>query len=188
MLLQLLIDKPQVIGTIVSRTPIWVWFMLAALLSLGLSMLRSNTIGVSRAATTPVAMAGLSLWGTISAFSHSTSFGQVMLAWAVGAALLAVAVGMSQAPRGTAYDAWQRRFHVPGSWVPLALIMGIFLVKYMVGIEVAMNPSLSHDPGYSLTCGAIYGVFSGIFAGRSIRLARLALRRSAPASTSTITA
>ena len=178
MLIQLLIDKPQTIGLILARTPVWVWFLLAGLLWLGIGMLERKTIGARRAAIMPVAMTGLSLWGTISAFSHSATYGYVLLAWAVAAVVLAAVVGMMQAPRGTSYNTHKRTFTVPGSWVPLALIMGIFLVKYVVGIELSMRPELAYDGSYSLTCGAIYGVFSGLFTGRSIRLGRLALRTS----------
>ena len=176
MLIQMLIARPQMIGTILASTPTWVWFLLAGLLWLGASMLKGATIGVRRAAIMPVVMTGLSLWGMVSAFSRSAIFGYVMLAWVVTAALLATAVGMLPAPRGASYNPQARTFTVPGSWVPLALILGIFLVKYVVGVEVAMNPALPQDSSYSLTYGVIYGAFSGIFTGRSIRLARLAWR------------
>lgn len=182
MLIQMLIDRPQMIGPILARTPTWVWFLLAGLLWLGIGMLRGKTIGVRRAAIMPVAMTGLSLWGTISAFSHSAIYGYVLLAWAVTAVVLAAAVGVMPAPQGSSYHPQDRTFTVAGSWAPLALILGIFLAKYVVGVEVAMRPDLAHDAAYSLTCGAIYGVFSGIFTGRSIRLARLALRTASPST------
>jgi hypothetical protein len=186
MLIQLLIARPQMIGPILARTPTWVWFLLAGLLWLGIGMLRGKTIGARRAAIMPVAMTGLSLWGMISAFSQSSTYGYVLLVWAVAAVVLAAAVGMMAPPRGTSYNPQDRSFTVPGTWVPLVLILGIFLVKYVVGVEVAMNPALAHDGSYSLTYGAIYGVFSGIFTGRSIRLARLALRSAAPVSAPTV--
>ncbi len=176
MLIQLLIDRPQMIGPILTQTPTWVWVLLAGLLWLGIGMLKGRTIRTSRAAIMPVVMTGLSLWGTISAFSQSALLGYVLLAWAVAAVVLAAAVGRMPAPAGTGYDAQARTFTVPGSWVPLALILGLFLVKYVVGVETSMQPALAHDGGYSLTYGAIYGVFSGIFTGRAIRLGRLARR------------
>jgi hypothetical protein len=184
MLIQMLIARPQMIGPILAGTPTWVWFLLAGLLGLGISQLKTRTMSAIRAFIMPVAMTGLSLWGTISAFSHSAIYGYVLLTWAVAAVVLAAVVGSISPPAGTGFNPQDRTFTVPGSWVPLALIMGIFLVKYMVGVEVAMNPGLAHDSTYSLTYGAIYGVFSGIFTGRSIRLARLALRSSTPGSAS----
>lgn len=176
MLIQLLIDRPQIIGPILTHTPTWVWLLLAGLLWLGIGMLKGKTISASRAAIMPVVMTGLSLWGTISAFSQSALFGYVLLAWVVAAAVLAAAVGRMPAPAGARYDPQARTLTVPGSWVPLALILGIFLVKYVVGVEGSMQPALVHDGSYSLTYGLIYGVFSGIFTGRAIRLGRLALR------------
>ncbi len=185
MLIQLLVNKPEMIGPILARTPPWVWLLLAGLLWMGIGMIKEKTIGATRAAIMPLTMTGLSLWGTISAFGQSALFGSVLLVWAVAAVVLATAVSRMPPPAGMRYDATSRRFTVPGSWVPLALILGIFLVKYVVGVEVAMQPTLAHDGTYSLACGAIYGVFSGIFTGRAIRLGRLAMR---PAQVSAPTA
>jgi uncharacterized protein YneF (UPF0154 family) len=67
-------------------------------------------------------------------------------------------------------------FTLPTSWVPLLLILGIFLTKYIVGVELAMRPALARDDQYTLVVSVIYGLFSGIFIGRAARLWRLALR------------
>jgi hypothetical protein len=181
MLIQMLIARPQMIGPVLSATPYWVWFLLAGLLALGLGLLRDGTQRALRVAAMPVAMTGLSLWGIVSAFSPSALFGYVLLVWVVAALALGVAIGRTAPPEGARFDPATRRFSVPGSWVPLVLILGIFLVKYVVGVEVAMQPALAQDGGYALGYGAIYGAFSGIFAGRSIRLGRLALGPYQPA-------
>ena len=101
MLIQLLIDKPQMIRPILAGTPAWVWVLLAGLLWQGVGLLRGNTFSARRAALLPVAMTGLSLWGTISAFSQSVMFGSVLLAWAAAAVVMAAAVGLMPAPAGT---------------------------------------------------------------------------------------
>jgi hypothetical protein len=188
MLIQMLIERPQMIGQILARTPTWVWFLLAGLLWLGAGMLKGRTMGAARVGVMPMVMTALSLWGAMSAFSQSPIYGSVMLAWVASAAVLAAAVGMLPPPRGASYDPRERTFTVPGSWVPLALIVGIFMVKYVVGVEVAMQPSLAQDGSYSLAYGAIYGAFSGIFTGRSLRLARLALRPSTSVAIPTVRA
>jgi len=61
----------------------------------------------------------------------------------------------------------------------MVLIMGIFLTKYAVGVSLVMHPELKSSANFSLAIGTLYGVFSGIFAGRAIRLIRLALRPAA---------
>jgi hypothetical protein len=95
-----------------------------------------------------------------------------MLAWAV---TLAIVAPMAPA-RGTSYDTATRSYSMPGSWIPMLLILGIFLTKYVVGVELAMAPTLARDGQYTLVVGALYGLFSGLFTGRAARLWRLALR------------
>ena len=58
--------------------------------------------------------------------------------------------------------------------MPLALIVGIFLTKYFVGVELAMQPTLARDGTFALQISALYGVFNGLFAARALRMWRLA--------------
>lgn len=182
MLIQLLWQQPQALGPVLKNTPLWVWGLLLALLALGLSQLRSRQVSQARMAVTPLAMTGLSLWGTASAFGKSPLFGYVMLAWLACAVVMASLIARAAPPAGTSHDAQRRIFSIPGSWLPLSLILGIFLTKYTVGVDLTMQPGLARDGSYTLAVGALYGLFSGIFAGRTIRLWRLALRRSATPS------
>ncbi|MDP2450801.1 MAG: hypothetical protein Q8M93_04285 [Polaromonas sp.] len=179
MLIQLLLQHPQTLGPVLKNTPPWVWGLLVALLALGLSQVRNRRVGALRMAIMPLAMTGLSLWGTASAFGKSPLFGYILLVWLAGALLMAGLIATTAPPTGTRHDAAGHSFWVPGSWLPLALILGIFLTKYIVGVDLAMQPQLAQDGPYTLVTGALYGVFSGIFAGRSLRLIRLALRPAA---------
>lgn len=187
MLFQLIAQKPQMLGSILSHTPPWVWGLLAALAALGLSQVKHRTVGLRRVTFMPLTMTAFSLWGTVAAFGSSPQFVGVLLVWAAAAAVALAAVASLGVPAGTGYDAATRRFAMPGSWIPLALIVGIFLTKYVVGVDLAMEPSLAQDGSYTLAMAAIYGAFSGVFAGRAARLWRLALRRS-PSEPSTVTA
>ena len=188
MLLQLIAQHPQVITSILKNTPTWVWGLLVTLLALGLSQVRTRNVSATRMAIMPVAMTGLSLWGTISAFGNSPQFGYVLLVWAAGMALMAGLIGTQAAPQGARYEAATRSFNVPGSWLPLVLILGIFMTKYIVGVELAMKPTLAQDGQYTLIVGALYGLFSGSFTGRAARLWRLALKPSAVTATPALTA
>jgi hypothetical protein len=188
MLIQLIAQQPQIIGPILKNTPSWVWGLLATLLALGLSQISTRRVSALRMTLMPVAMTGLSLWGTASAFSQSPLFGYVLLAWAGGAALMLGLIAPRAAAPGASYDAAARSFTVPGSWLPLVLILGIFLTKYGVGVELAMQPTLAHDGPYSLIVGALYGLFSGSFAGRAARMWRLALRPTGNGGSAALTA
>jgi hypothetical protein len=180
MLVQLVARHPEALGSIVHQTPTWVWGLLAALLALGATQLRRRSASLARVSALPVGMTVFSLWGTFAAFGSSPMLAQVIVAWAIaaGAVFALVARGRAQA----SYDPGSRTYALPGSVVPLLLISGIFLVKYAVGVELAMAPPLARDPQYALTVAALYGAFTGMFLGRAARLWRLALRNDAAAA------
>ena len=77
MLLQLIAQHPQALAQVVKNTPVWVWGLLAGLTALGLSQLRTRTVGALRTAIIPVAMTCLSLYGMVSAFGASPLLGYV---------------------------------------------------------------------------------------------------------------
>jgi hypothetical protein len=157
---------------IVLNTPVWVWALLAALMALGYSQTRNRTIGLGRVITMPSAMILLSLYGTVSAFSPSSG---VLSAWFAACTLLASMIVLRPAPLGTGYDSTRRQFAVPGSWLPLFVILGIFCTKYAVGVTLAMQPAMAHHTLFATLVSTLYGLFSGFFAGRALRLWRMAL-------------
>lgn len=158
---------------IIRNTPVWVAGLFLALLWLGLSQAVARSASLRRITVMPIAMIGLSVWGTASAFGTSPV---VLSAWLASALIAGALVLRIPLNPGTRYDARAHRFHVPGSFAPLALIMGIFLSKYYVGVMSALHPELRHEPLFSLFFASLNGLFSGVFAARALRLWRLALR------------
>lgn len=180
MLIQLITQHPQAIEQILGNTPRWVWGLLAALLWLGLSQALPRTVGLRRVTVMPLAMTAFSIYGLFTAFGTSGWLAQTVAVWLLAAAVvLALAWGIG-APAGSRYDPATRRFDLPGSWVPLLLIVGIFMTKYIVGVELALQPALVRDTTFTLSVAALYGVFSGLFVARASRLWRLALRAHNP--------
>ncbi len=164
------------IAQILINTPLWVWGLLAALLVLGFGQTRSRSVSLPRVVLLPLGLGAFSLYGTISAFGTSPT---VLGSWLATAVLLVLLVNQLALPAGARYDSATRQFQLPGSWVPMVLIMAIFLTKYAVGVSLVLHPELKVHANFSLAIGTLYGVFSGIFAGRAIRLIRLVLRPAA---------
>ena len=154
---------------ILQHTPVWVWRLLAALLSLGIWQAFPRTVTLRRATLLPVAMLALSLWGVVSVFAS----GQALAAWALGGLAAASWSLRAGSPRGVHWSAAEQVFRMPGSWVPLALILGIFCTKFGVGMSLAQHPDLRSASAFALGTSLAYGVFSGLFAGRAITLWRL---------------
>jgi hypothetical protein len=174
MLIPLVIHQPQMIGAILRSTPNWVWFLLVGLVWLGVSQARDREASLLRVSVMPVVMTAFSLFGMATAFGKSPMFGYAMLMWMLAAAATFAAVGTMRAPQGAVYHPATRTFFLPGSWAPLALILAIFLTRYVVNVDVAMQPALARDGEYTLIVAAIYGLCSGIFVGRGARLWRVA--------------
>lgn len=162
-------------GGILLRTPAWVWGLLAALIGLGLSQTRQRSAGLARVAILPVAMGALSLSGTLSAFGASIA---VLATWTGAAAAAALAWLSRPTPAAVRYDAATRRFDLPGSWVPMLLILGIFSLRYAVNVSLALDPALAADPLLHLGVPLLYGALTGLFAGRAMALLRLVIRPS----------
>lgn len=161
------------IARILANTPPWVWGLLLALILLGISQARPRRLTPAKLLILPLAMTLFSLAGTLT----SLGIAPLLLAtWAAAAALPAVVLSRTQAPHGSAYDATIGRFLLPGSWLPLALILAIFVLKYALGVLLAMDPALAREPSFALSMAALYGLLAGIFLGRGWRLWRLRLR------------
>ena len=62
-------------------------------------------------------------------------------------------------------------------------MMGIFTTKYAVGVALSLHPALEHDTLVALGISTLYGVFSGSFIARALRLWRLALAAHAAPAT-----
>ena len=152
------------IVNILEHTPIWVWMLFAGLLALGLQQTRTREVSKARATILPLIMAALSFRGVLSAFGLVPV---ALAAWAAGVALslyfLAPLVGV----RGARWLPETNRFVIQGSWIPVILIVGIFLTKYIAGVAMAIHPPLVADTVFAVCVSLVYGAFAGMFWGRA---------------------
>lgn len=161
---------------ILRHTPSWVWTLLATLVVLGLAQVRDRTQGLLRVSLMPVALVSFSLWAAASAFGRSPMAAEALWLWLLAAAAACSLLAMQ--PGTARYDAATRSFRLKGSWLPLALMVGVFLARYVVAVRLALHPTLANDAGFVLPVAALYGAFSGVFLGRAVQLWRLPLRRT----------
>lgn len=155
---------------IVTHTPLWVWPLLAFLLYRGWQAGRDREVPLIQALALPVVMLGLSLSGLLLGFgAHPANA-------LLGAAAMLVAGFLSFRGRAAAairIDAVRHRIALRGSWQPLLLTLGIFVVKYSAAVALALHPQLASNVWFAWPLAALYGVFSGIFAGRLLRIMHL---------------
>lgn len=151
---------------IVRHTPPWAWAVLALLVALGLRQMREHAVSRARLTVAPLALGAYSLYGAASAFGWRAP---VLLAWAAG---MAGAVAANRALR------WPREvrtapgggFLLGGSAWPLALMLAVFLLRYVAGVAQVLRPAWGGAFGFALPMALGYGLLSGVFLARALRV------------------
>jgi hypothetical protein len=160
------------IQQIVSHTPTYVWALLAFLLYRGFLASRDRESSMLKVALIPGVMLVLALSGLDT---HGALGAGVWGVWAVG-----MLAGSALSWRLTSGDLAVNRaagtILQRGSWLPLALMVAIFLTKYTVAVLSAMHPELPHSLPFALGVTSLYGLFNGVFLGRLARYASAWLR------------
>ena len=156
--------------SIFQQVPRFVWFLLAGLIALGVSMSFTRRRSLRTAVAVPLAMIMLSFYGVISVFNVSAA----LVAWVGGVVLalgISAALGMWNDMR---WSRQERCLIVPGSWMPMAMIMGLFITKFGVNVVLGMHRELSVDPLFATLAGFAYGAFSGMLLARGVAMLKAA--------------
>jgi hypothetical protein len=153
------------IAQILKHTPGWVFVLFFALLYLGYRFSRPRTMSAFGLFALPVAMLGLSLFAVWSSFgAHVAGF----LAWVCGSGVASLLYEPFGRSNKATYLPSSGRFALPGSWLPLALIMTMFLARYAVTATLATNPSLRQAVVLQAVAGAVYGFLSTALFARAL--------------------
>ena len=149
---------------ILKNTPIWVWAILAALIYLGSKQLKARVVKRYSVLIAPVVFLFVGLM--------AAGRGPVGLAtWAVSLTSLAVVTFFVWQPTGGArYEPSGDRLHMPGSVVPMLLMLAIFLLNYVINVVLAINPSYRGELVWQVVPALILGALSGVFIGRAATL------------------
>jgi hypothetical protein len=152
---------------IIQGTPLRIWALFAALLWLGYRQTKDRVVGSLRAALLPGIFILLSLAGVVMAFGANTL---AVSSWGVGVGI-AVSAGARILPRLQAtWHAAGDTLQIAGSWLPFALIVSLFFIKFAAGVSLAIHPGLVSQPNFAVPCSLAYGFFSGLFAARGWQL------------------
>ena len=161
---------------ILSGTPVWVWVVLVLLIARGLSAARDRETALGALFVLPLVMLCISIQ------SIAQRFGVVPLPW--GAWLAGFVIGTLAGWASVARSAVAlspKGVKLAGSFWPLALILGVFCVRYASEVLRAMHPDLMATPLATALVCLPSGLVSGLFVGRVLRNRALhsALRQTA---------
>ena len=157
----------EFISQVVKGTPVWVWAILVSLIVLGVNQLRTRNVSRYSVLIAPVVFLFV---GLIAAGRGPVGFS----AWALTLLASAASTFFVWQPTGGArYDANSDRLHLPGSVIPLLLMLAIFLLNYAINVALAINPALRSELGWQVGPAIILGALSGVFIGRALTLFRM---------------
>ncbi|MDI4632207.1 hypothetical protein J7U46_04030 [Pelomonas sp. V22] len=166
----------QTLTMILANVPVWVWALLAFIIAMGLRLSREQRMSRSRLLLVPAIWLAYGAWGVEATFGLNAA---PLLAWAAG---LAVSVKLV---RSSGWASLVRKeaglYVVPGSWIPMGLMLTIFCAKFALGMGLAMNPALAHQTGVALGFSALFGLLSGAFLGRSLNILSAGRHATSPA-------
>lgn len=152
---------------ILNNTPTWVFGLFFGLVAIGLMQVRTRRVGRLAAFVLPAGMVALSLAGISSSFGLEP---WPLAAWAIALALSALCGYWVFRDTRVEYDGVADRFVVPGSWVPLAVILAIFFAKYAYAVMRALNAEVISTPLFIAMLSGVYGLLSGYFVARALNL------------------
>jgi hypothetical protein len=157
----------QILTQILRGTPLWVYPLFLGLVFLGYLQSRPRNVAPAMLAVLPLALGVFSLSRVFGTFGWEPA---PLAAWAAGTAAALLLNRALKQPAGAHWSAATNSFHVPGSWVPLALMMAIFFARYALAAGLAMAPDLVRSAGIATGASFGFGLLSGMFLARALRL------------------
>ncbi len=157
----------EFISQVLNGTPAWVWAILVALIVLGVRQLRARIVSRYSVLIAPVVFLFV---GLMAAGRGPVGFS----AWALTLLATAAFTFFVWRPTGGArFEASTDRLHLPGSVIPMLLMLAIFLLNYVINVALAINPALRSELPWQVGPAIILGALSGVFFGRALTLFRM---------------
>ncbi len=158
---------PIALTEIIRHVPVYVWGILALLLWLGVRQSRDQQMRPARVMILPLVWLVYGLWGVVSAFgAHSQS----LLPWMAGCIAALLMLKPFIGPEGSHFNPQTQLFFVPGSWLPLGLMMVLFTAKFALGMYQSMHAERFASPMVAAGFSALLGFLGGAFLARSRRI------------------
>lgn len=153
----------ETIWLAVVGAPWWVYPLLTYLILIGIKASKRHVVSIQQLFILPVIFSILSLSSLIMDLKFS---GVSMGAWVV-AFLIGAPVGWALVRRlEIKIDRKQGLIEMQGSWIPLIVMLVIFLSKFYFGYQLAIIPSLSEEFTFQLEVVSLSGFCVGLLLGR----------------------
>lgn len=149
-----------------SQTPIWVWLLLAFLVTRGIAAMKPGETSLQKLAIVPALFTAWGAWSISHRFGTSLSaWGEWLAGIGTGAALGWLLLDRLKLTMDRSTGKLWR--NADFSLLPLLLVT--FLVKYGFEVAFEVSPSLTANAGFSAAYLLLAGGFTGLFIGKYCR-------------------
>lgn len=154
-----------VITNILTRTPVWVFPLIAAVIWLGSLGLRERSVPLRWLFILPAVLLVMSIGNSIGTAANSLA---AVAGWVI-AATAGGSVGWSTSRQPRSIDLVAGRIVVPGSVIPLLVCIAVVTWRYVFGYLYGRYPELRADGDYALALIVGSALLGAIMAGRMCR-------------------
>ena len=151
------------------NTPFYVYWIFFSLLFVGISQLRTRSVGLKRALIIPIVLFLLSIYGLISDFGITILSTAI---WTFGMISALILNTMIKKKKEIIYFKETKTFIIAGSFIPLTMMMLLFCVKYTVGAVTALELEILYNSSFVGIFSLLYGLFTGTYLLRFYVLAK----------------
>ena len=155
---------------IITHTPLWVWGLLTALLALGLWQRRERRVRPFQLLLLPTVLMAMGLWSMAPGLVAQPVSALIWLLAVAGACWLGLRLPRPSTARWLP-DVGQ--LQLPGSWLPLVIIVSIFSLRYATGVVLTFHPHWRGLAAVQWSLALVFGLLSGVFLGRALGLFQL---------------
>jgi len=155
---------------ILTHTPSWVWAVLVLVIWIGLRRTRDRDVSPSRLVLFPLIIAALA----VSNMAGS-GFGAATLEGLLLGALTGVYAAFVLEKRNGAIKLPDGRVRLAGEWTSLAVIVAIFLSRYVTTVIGTVYPATAAGDGFHFVTALLSGFFSVMMLVRTGLRLRVAL-------------
>jgi hypothetical protein len=152
-----------------SSLPIWIYILFFSLIYVGYKQTRARKVSRFRITVLPAVMMSLSFYGVLHV-AHST--GLAMAVWLLGIGAAFAINSTIGHGRGVVLHPDRSHYVVPGSLIPMMLIMSVFAAKFTLGYLSGSHMVSAGGTGFIVSSSAIAGLISGTFAARAVLIFR----------------
>lgn len=144
-------------------TPWWVYVLVIYFVKVGFDATKTRTVPFKTLFILPIVFTGLSIETLISSVEiNYITLSAYFIALAIGASVGWILVRN----QNFKIDKKRSLIQLPGSWLPLGIILGVFSAKYYFGYSLAVHPEKANDLSFAIMMLGVSGACTGLFIGR----------------------